>query len=341
MRVLALVILLVLLAAGVWYLGFGDSPTLAVTDTLYDTDADGHPDLVHRRIGARGTLWSWDRDGDDEPEVLAYDAAVDADGNLRPTGSVTAWDLGADGILEEGEVPGELQETLRSDTYRRALQEAGPGAVELVDADTRGFVREIRDRYDAWRLSGLQMPIVGAQLPDQDNLLPGARRAYRFGIHQGFDMYPGHIGVPTGYGAPVVAAKDGTVVRADVDYQELSPQEYDRIIEASREAGTTPPDELDALRGRQVWIDHGHGVVSRYAHLSGISEGITEGTEVDRGEIVGFVGNSGTSSGAASTQEGAHLHYELQIDGSYLGEGMTPDEIRRRTREIFDLQPAG
>ena len=56
--------------------------------------------------------------------------------------------------------------------------------------------------------------------------------------------------------------------------------------------------------GREVVIDHGHGVQTIYAHLSGFA--VTEGQDVSRGDILGYVGSSGHSTGP-------HLHYEVRI----------------------------
>jgi len=209
--------------------------------------------------------------------------------------------------------------------------------VALVGADIQRLAADIEAGYDEWRLSGFRMPIVGSSLPDLSTLLPGAPRAYRNGVHQGFDFMPGHVGVPTGYSAPAVATKAGVVIRADIDYVEMTPAEYEAVIAAAQESGTTPPEVLDKLRGRQVWIDHGAGIVSRYAHLSGIAAGIVAGQKVAGGDIVGFVGNSGTESGTQGTRGGAHLHYELRIDDRYLGEGMSADEIRALATRIFGL----
>ncbi|KAB1076263.1 M23 family metallopeptidase [Methylobacterium planeticum] len=58
--------------------------------------------------------------------------------------------------------------------------------------------------------------------------------------------------------------------------------------------------------GNMVEIDHGHGVVTRYAHLARL--GVTPGQWVQAGEIVGRVGSTGRSTGS-------HLHYETRIDG--------------------------
>ncbi len=56
--------------------------------------------------------------------------------------------------------------------------------------------------------------------------------------------------------------------------------------------------------GREVVIDHGHGIHTLYAHLSGFA--VTTGQEIRRGEILGYVGSSGHSTGP-------HLHYEVRI----------------------------
>jgi murein DD-endopeptidase MepM/ murein hydrolase activator NlpD len=333
MKRAAILALTLLAVAGIaaWYLGvFGTSGArVDVALTLYDTNASGNADLTRERIGEHATIWRWDRDDNGEADVVAYDVVAGAEGQLNATGSIAAWDFGADGILDTGAVPVALQELMRSQPYADAKMTAGPGNVELVDTTLRGFVETLRDGYDDWRLSGFQYPVLGGKLPDADRLLPGARRAYRFGIHQGFDMYPGHVGVPTGYGAPAVAVKDGTVIRADTDYVEPTAEAYDEAIAISQAAGTTPEEQLDQLRGRQVWIDHGNGIVSRYAHLSGIAPGIAVNSVVAGGAVVAFVGNSGMESASRGGDSGAHLHFELRIDGNYLGEGMSPDEIRR------------
>lgn len=325
------VFLLALAGGAAWYMGIlgGPMSRVDVALTLYDTNASGNADLVRERIGEQATIWRWDRDDDGSGDVVAYDVSVNLDGQLSAGGAITAWDFGADGILDSGQVPPSLQELMRSPQYLTALQEAEPGNVELVDTSLRAFVDTLRTGYDEWRLSGFQLPILGAKLPDADRLLPGARRAYRRGIHQGFDMYPGHVGVPTGYGAPVIAVKRGTIVRADTDYVEITAEKYAAAITISLEAGTTPEAQLDQLRGRQVWIDHGNGIISRYAHLSSVAPGIVMGGNVDAGEVIAFVGNSGMESASRGGNDDAHLHFELRIDGKYLGEGMSPDEIRR------------
>lgn len=58
--------------------------------------------------------------------------------------------------------------------------------------------------------------------------------------------------------------------------------------------------------GKVVYVDHGNGIETRYAHMSGFA---TEaGTPVRKGDLIGYVGSTGRSSGP-------HLHYEVRIDG--------------------------
>jgi murein DD-endopeptidase MepM/ murein hydrolase activator NlpD len=72
--------------------------------------------------------------------------------------------------------------------------------------------------------------------------------------------------------------------------------------------------------GREVVLDHGHGISTLYAHLSGFA--VTVGQDVRRGDIIGYVGSSGRSTGP-------HLHYEVRIHDTpvnphkYLRETMT------------------
>ncbi len=184
-------------------------------------------------------------------------------------------------------------------------------------------------------LSGFSVPIKGARLPTSDGVLPNAPRPYRYGLHEGIDFFSGDSGVPVVMGTEVVAAKDGTVIRADMDYQEPTKAQMDQYLAIAREKGFTPPDILDKLRGRQVWIRHEKDVVTRYVHLSGIASGITVGVAVKKGQLIAYVGNSGTPEAAEGTSDGPHLHFEIRIGDTYAGQGLTMLETRRLYEKIF------
>jgi murein DD-endopeptidase MepM/ murein hydrolase activator NlpD len=59
--------------------------------------------------------------------------------------------------------------------------------------------------------------------------------------------------------------------------------------------------------GREVEIDHGNGIVTLYAHLSGFN--VVAGETVVKGEVIGYVGHSG------SRVTGNNLHYEVRVRG--------------------------
>jgi murein DD-endopeptidase MepM/ murein hydrolase activator NlpD len=88
-----------------------------------------------------------------------------------------------------------------------------------------------------------------------------------------------HSGVDIGssYGHPIVAPADGVV---------------------------TLTDTMGGY-GKTIMIDHGNGISTRYGHLSGFA--VTAGQKVQRGDVIGYVGESGRSTGP-------HLHYEVRIN---------------------------
>ncbi|MFZ5571216.1 MAG: M23 family metallopeptidase [Thermodesulfobacteriota bacterium] len=90
-------------------------------------------------------------------------------------------------------------------------------------------------------------------------------------FHKGLD-------ISTRIGTPVIAAADGTITFAD----------------------------KKGLLGTMIIIDHGHGMVTRYAHLNSITK--KAGHTVKRGDLIAEVGNSGRTTGP-------HLHYDVRLNG--------------------------
>jgi|GEM_PF-1991055 len=165
-------------------------------------------------------------------------------------------------------------------------------------------------------LSFLSNPIPGAQISTRESHLPGARREYRNGFHEGIDWYSGATGTNIGLDTAVRSVADGVVVRADVNYQEFTKEERDQNLMLAGQLEITPTYLLDRLRGRSVWVQYERGVMMRYAHLSKIEEGITVGKKVKKGEVLGYVGNSGTSFAVNNEIDGGlHLHADLLIYG--------------------------
>lgn len=97
-------------------------------------------------------------------------------------------------------------------------------------------------------------------------------------------------------GTPIVAAGNGTVLKA----------------------------EWDSGYGRRIELQHTNGYVTAYSHQSRFASGIRPGARVRQGQVIGYVGSTGLSTGP-------HLHYEVMINGRFVD----PMKIRLpRGREL-------
>lgn len=104
-------------------------------------------------------------------------------------------------------------------------------------------------------------------------------RAYPFNpsrreFHAGIDI------AGTGYGSPIYATNNGTVVSIKSERWNY---------------------------GNSVIIDHNNGYWSNYGHLKGFAKGLKVGDTVARGQIIGYMGKSGAATGT-------HLHFEIRKD---------------------------
>ncbi len=185
------------------------------------------------------------------------------------------------------------------------------------------------------------MPLPGACLPQEPEHLPGYPRPYRKGANQGFIFEDGDACVPVVYGTGVVAAQRGRVLKAEHRYREMSEAEFAALIAAVADGAS--PEQMDRLRGREVWIEHPDGRITVYAHLSALRPDLAVGQLVERGEWIGYVGNSGTSAAAHGSRKGARLLLEIwqgNVDtGTYLGKGLDPrdnkDKLLTLARALF------
>ena len=91
------------------------------------------------------------------------------------------------------------------------------------------------------------------------------------------DFHPG-LDISAEYGVPVLATGDATVMQAG----------------------------SNGAYGNMVTLDHGFGILTKYGHLSRIA--VMGGQHVKRGDVIGFVGSTGRSTGS-------HLHYEVWMNG--------------------------
>ncbi|MFN7251005.1 MAG: M23 family metallopeptidase [Anaerobacillus sp.] len=185
-------------------------------------------------------------------------------------------------------------------------------------------------------LSFLDKPIEGAQASTIPNHLPGAKRPYRNGYHEGIDWYPYSSGQHISTTTPVYAMADGIVVRADNNYDEYSsPQIRNKDLAVTSKLGETPQYIFDRLRGRQVWVQYEKGVMIRFAHLDAIGDNIKVGNKVSKDTVIGYVGNSGTSGAVNGDGTQIHLHQDILIYGELFWKQYTPEQVKRIVLGIF------
>lgn len=160
-----------------------------------------------------------------------------------------------------------------------ANAEGGP----LLPANSSGL-KEAYDRANQAMDHLTELSVYTRQLP-LDEPVPGAVITSGFGNRP--DPFLGSLAFHPGidfrlpYGSDVPATAAGTVTNASW-------------------AGGY---------GNMVEIDHGHGIATRYGHLSEIK--VKVGQHIEKGQIVGEVGSTGRSTGP-------HLHYETREDGEPL-----------------------
>ena len=184
-------------------------------------------------------------------------------------------------------------------------------------------------------LTGFVVPHDGACLPSRDEVMPNAPRVYRNGTHEGVDFYHGDVCTEIGRGLPVRAMYEGVVTRAMHDYRDITPHTVGTLAARTEAQGFSDPEALDVYRGRQVWIDHGNGVVTRYCHLDGIEPSVDIGVYVRRGDAIGGVGDSGTPESITDPGLELHLHAEVRIGDSFLGAGLPAAEVRALYDHLF------
>src|SRR5206468_1409568 len=77
------------------------------------------------------------------------------------------------------------------------------------------------------------------------------------------------------------------------------------------------------------------GVVTRYCHLSAIPTAIRDGTQVAAGDLVGYVGDSGTPEAVTAPGTEIHLHFELRVGDTFLGAGLPTGQVRQLYEQAF------
>jgi murein DD-endopeptidase MepM/ murein hydrolase activator NlpD len=170
-----------------------------------------------------------------------------------------------------------------------------PPSLALADDASQQQVSQSIDQFYALRAQALSGRVSRAleggltpnfsgdwmQLADAPSLWPvegklGSSFGEREDPFNGEGKFHSGIDIEAPYGTPVRATADG---------------------EATGES-------MGAGYGRQVVLNHGHDLLTVYGHLSAVA--VLPGQRVSRGQIIGYVGQSGRATGP-------HLHYEVRV----------------------------
>lgn len=208
---------------------------------------------------------------------------------------------------------------------------------EAEDRDSdKPFVAKMEPRILDPRLSGMRIPVAGMRLPRHAGVYPGARRLYRFGVHEGLDLFLDN-GAKTKItmGTPAIAAKSGTVTRVDRDFKDMTAATFGRVMSQCQAEHRTSDANEDLFRGCQVWLKHSDEVSTIYAHLDRVNPQLKKGQSVKTHDLLGYIGVSGTGQNLPGRAKYPHLHFEIWLEGHYIGWGLTPSETVGVYEDIF------
>lgn len=175
----------------------------------------------------------------------------------------------------------------------------------LTSGDTR--FRQLFASWESLDKAGPTGPTVQPSVSIPSRMpLEGSRLSSGYGMrnhpviggrrrHKGVDL-----AAPTG--TPIYATADGIVGRAD----------------------------WFSSYGLFVRIEHGADLETRYAHMSKLA--VAAGERVKKGDIIGYVGSTGRSTGP-------HLHYEVRIDG--VAVNPIPYMVESEAQQAFALAKRG
>jgi len=157
----------------------------------------------------------------------------------------------------------------------KEIRDAAAAEVERLEKESKRIEQELVNMTSQWGDYGggaMAWPVIGPVTSE-----------YGMRYHPITGRYTMHTGIDIGSksGTPIHAAADGLVYFAGWN---------------------------GGGYGNLVMIDNGSGIVTMYAHCSGFA--VSKGSIVHRGDIIAYVGSTGSSTGP-------HLHFEVRVNGAH------------------------
>lgn len=206
----------------------------------------------------------------------------------------SSMDLGTTETEVEG-VNGRQRVTEKIQYINGAAQPAYISNVEVLKEPVNKVVRKgTRQRYSGGTYTGSIDPAISSGSWGWPTVSPYIITSYfewRWGrLHEGIDISG------CGMGSPIFAIENGTVLQTNSGCPDSGYGAYDMCGDGF---------------GNYVWIQHPSGVYVVYAHMLG-NVVVSPGQQVSKGQVIGYMGNSGSSTGT-------HLHLGTFYGGTKYG----------------------
>ena len=161
--------------------------------------------------------------------------------------------------------------------------------------------RSLLSKYDA-EIEEIEVEIASLEKEQSSIKKIIAERAKAAGAAPGTLRRPVPGGISSGFGPRIHPIYDYSLMHSGVDMNGGMGQEI-----AAAAAGTVFFAGVKGGYGNSIMIDHGGGMVTLYAHQSSFA--VSKGQKVNAGQVIGYVGSTGVSTGP-------HLHFEVRINGN-------------------------
>lgn len=158
--------------------------------------------------------------------------------------------------------------------------------------------------------------------------LSEADKAIIAGWPSGQPVSKTHLKITSGFGMRIHPFHKGLYMHQGIDI--AAPKGTLVYVTGAGKVMDTGKNNLEAGYGNYVEVDHGNGIITRYAHLHDLT--VKEGQFIQKGTIIGTIGTTG---GAAAP----HLHYEVIRDGEvinpllFMMDGLTSTAYAQLTKQ--------
>ncbi|KQM98609.1 peptidase M23 [Sphingobium sp. Leaf26] len=188
---------------------------------------------------------------------------------------------------------------LNPDTLARSAARAQGGPFVPWKGDKGAMTGELENLADAMsRMEFLERSLltIPSGQPTGSPMLTSSY-GYRRDPFNGHAAFHAGLDFPGRYGQPINAAADGKVSYVG------QRQGYGNVVE----------------------VEHGNGIMTRYAHLSGFAAHV--GQKIARGDTIGRMGSTGRSTGT-------HLHFEVRLNG----QAVNPRPFLEARKDVLQVQ---